>query len=330
VELLSDSYGRVHTNLRVSVTDRCNIRCFYCMPEDPVAFLPRSEVLTFDEIERFVRAVLPLGIRKVRLTGGEPLVRRGVDELVARLTALPGLANVALTTNGILLPQWADRLYRAGLRRINVHLDTLDPEKFKYITKSDRLVDVLAGIRRCQELGYTSIKINAVAIRGLTEEDLVPLAEFGRENNLVVRFIEFMPLDSGNRWERDRVLFAAEILDRLQEAILPLVPAPESDPSSPAREFVFADGKGRIGIIASISQPFCYSCNRIRLTADGKLRYCLFALEEFDVKELLRGGATDEEIRQRVRDVVARKWEGHEVNTSRFIKPPRPMYAIGG
>ncbi len=327
---LVDGYGRVHTKLRVSVTDRCNIRCFYCMPEDNPEYAPRDDILRFEEIVRVVRLLLPLGIRKVRLTGGEPLVRRHLDRLVEQLAALEGLAGLALTTNGLLLARQAEPLYRAGLRHINVHLDTLNPERFRFITRCDALDDVLAGIDRCLELGYESVKINAVAVRGLTEEDIVPLAHFARRLGVTVRFIEFMPLDARNSWERDRVLFAAEILERLSEAIMPLVPAPDADPTAPAQEFVFEDGVGRIGLIASVSRPFCASCNRLRLTADGKLRYCLFAIEEFDLKRLLRSGADDAEIQEFVRRAVARKWEGHEINTARFIKPPRPMYSIGG
>ena len=327
---LIDQYGRLHTKLRVSVTDRCNIRCFYCMPEDNPEYAPREEILRFEEIVRFVRLVLPLGIRKVRLTGGEPLVRRHLDRLVEQLVQLDGLHGLALTTNGLLLARQADALYRAGLRHINVHLDTLDPQKFRAITRSDGLADVLRGIERCKELGFETIKINAVAVRGFTESDIVPLAQFARSQDVTVRFIEFMPLDAQNRWERERVLFASEILERIQEEIMPLVPLSGADPTAPAQEFVFEDGVGRIGVIASVSRPFCSQCNRLRLTADGKLRYCLFAVEEFDVKRLLRGGASDEEIRQFVCQAVYRKWEGHEINTARFIKPPRPMYSIGG
>lgn len=327
---LVDQFGRVHTKLRVSVTDRCNIRCFYCMPEDTPDYVPRGEILSFEEIERFVRIMVGLGIRKVRLTGGEPLVRRGLPDLVGRLAAIPDLQGLALTTNGLLLRDLAEDLYRSGLRSVNVHLDTLDRERFRYITRHDALDRVLAGIERCLELGYDSIKINAVAVKGLTEHDLIPLAEFAREKGITVRFIEFMPLDAANRWERERVLFADEIIARLNAAFPALEPAPDQDPGAPAQEYVFSDGRGRIGIIASISRPFCGRCNRLRLTADGKFRYCLFAVEEFDVKALLRSGAGDDEIRQFILDAVARKWEGHEINAASFIRPQRPMYSIGG
>ncbi len=327
---LIDTFGRLHNNLRVSVTDRCNIRCFYCMPEHPVEFVPRREILTFEEIERFVRITVRLGIRKVRVTGGEPLVRKGLPELIRMLSTIDGIEDLALTTNGILLDQLAEPLYEAGLRRINIHLDTLDRERFRQITRRDELDRVLAGIEVCRRLGYSPIKINVVAVKDLIEPDLVPLARFGREKGLEIRYIEFMPLDAQGLWQRDKVLFAGEILERLSREIGPLRQAGDGDPLRPAAEYVFADGAGRVGFIRSVSDPFCRNCNRIRLTADGKLRYCLFALEETDVKGLLRSGAADEEIISVIRSTVRAKWEGHEINTARFVPPPRPMYAIGG
>jgi cyclic pyranopterin phosphate synthase len=327
---LVDTFGRTHNNLRISVTDRCNIRCFYCMPEDNPVFMQRREILSFEEIERFVRVAVRLGIDKVRLTGGEPLVRRDLPVLVRKLAAIPGVNDLALTTNGLLLPELAGPLYDAGLRRINVHIDTLDPAKFERIVRRPGLERVLEGVFACKRLGYGPIKINAVAVRGLTEDDLAPLARFGREHGFEIRFIEFMPLDADGKWQRDKVLFAADILDRLSQEVAPLRPAPDQDPRAPASEFVFADGVGRVGIIASVSRPFCMSCNRIRLTADGKLRNCLFALEEVDVKAVLRGGGSDDDLIQLIRQNVRDKWEGHEINTARFIQPPRPMYAIGG
>jgi len=327
---LIDTFGRVHDNLRVSVTDRCNIRCFYCMPEDNPEFVARRELLSFEEIERFVRIVADLGISKVRLTGGEPLVRRGLPALVRKLNGIPGLHDLALTTNGLLLAEQAAALYEAGLRRINIHLDTLDAGRFRSITRRDGLENVLEGIFKCKQLGYSPIKLNAVAARGYIEEDIVPLGHFAREHGIEVRFIEFMPLDADNRWERDKVLFAQEILDRLSSEIMTLVPVPPDDPRAPASDYEFADGIGRIGIIASVSRPFCLSCNRIRLTSDGKIRNCLFAIDEFDVKAAMRSGGSDSDIAEIVRRAVHAKWEGHEINTSRFIKPLRPMYAIGG
>ena len=326
---LVDSFGRTHNNLRVSVTDRCNIRCFYCMPETP-QFMPRSDVLSFEEIERVVRIAVGLGVDKVRLTGGEPLVRRDLPVLVEKLAGIPGLVDLSLTTNGILLPDAARALYEAGLRRINIHLDTLDPEKFQRIVRRPGLENVIEGIHRCRDLGFDPIKLNAVAVRGVTESDVAPLARFGREFDLEVRFIEFMPLDADGNWQRDKVLFASEILDILTNEVGPIKPSPHQDPRAPASEFRFEDGVGRIGIIGSVSRPFCKSCNRLRLTADGKFRNCLFAIEETDVKSLLRADAPDNLIAEVIQKSVQAKWEGHEINAARFVQPPRPMYAIGG
>ena len=327
---LVDSWGRVHDNLRISVTDRCNIRCFYCMPETDVHFVRRSEILDFEEIERFVRIAVTLGIRKLRVTGGEPLVRRDLAVLIRRLSTIPGIQDLALTTNGVLLPQLAAPLYEAGLRRINVHLDTIDRARFLEITRRDEIHKVLAGLEACKQLGYSKIKLNAVAVKHLVEPDIVPLARYARENGFEVRYIEFMPLDAQNLWDRSKVLLADEIIATLGREIAPLVPVPDPDPRAPASEYQFSDGIGRVGFIASVSRPFCLNCNRLRLTADGKLRYCLFAVEEDDVKTLLRSGASDEAIVALIRRNVAAKWEGHEINSTRFVAPPRPMYSIGG
>lgn len=325
---LLDSFGRVHNNLRISVTDRCNIRCVYCMPENP-EFLPRNQLLSFEEIERFVRLAVPLGIDKIRLTGGEPLVRRDIPSLVERLAAIPGIKDVGLTTNGILLAPMAKALWDAGLRRINVSLDTLDPGRFQELTRRPGLDQVIEGILAAKAAGFEPVKVNAVAIKGSTEEDVAPLGGFGREHGLEMRFIEYMPLDHG-AWEREKVLLAAEILERLSRAFGPLVPAPDQDPRAPAIDYDYADGKGRVGMIASVSRPFCMSCNRIRLTSDGKLRNCLFSLDETDVRALLRGGATDAGIARAIRDSVAAKWEGHEINSAKFVQPGRLMHSIGG
>ena len=327
---LVDSWGRVHDNLRISVTDRCNIRCFYCMPETDVHFVRRSEILDFEEIERFVHIAVTLGIRKLRVTGGEPLVRRDLAVLIRRLSTIPGIEDLALTTNGVLLPQLAAPLYEAGLRRINVHLDTIDRARFLEITRRDEIHKVLAGLEACKQLGYSKIKLNAVAVKHLVEPDIVPLARYARENGFEVRYIEFMPLDAQNLWDRSKVLLAEEIIATLGREIAPLVPVPDPDPRAPASEYQFSDGIGRVGFIASVSRPFCLNCNRLRLTADGKLRYCLFAVEEDDVKTLLRSGASDEAIVALIRRNVAGKWEGHEINSTRFVAPPRPMYSIGG
>jgi cyclic pyranopterin phosphate synthase len=327
---LIDTFGRLHDNLRISVTDRCNVRCFYCMPEEGVKSMPHVEILTFEEIERFVRVAVQLGVTKLRVTGGEPLVRKGLPVLIRMLSAIPGVRDLALTTNGVLLAKHAPALYDAGLRRLNVHLDTLDRERFRRITRRDDLGKVLEGIEAARKIGFGPIKINAVAVKNLVEPDIVPLARFGRENDMEIRYIEFMPLDSQELWSRGKVLTADEMIATLSREIAPLVEIPDRDPRAPATEYRFADGIGRVGFIASVSRPFCLNCNRLRLTSDGKLRYCLFAIDETDVKELLRRGAPDEEIAARIHSTVHDKWLGHEINSSRFVAPPRPMYAIGG
>ncbi len=328
-ERLKDSWGRPHNNLRISVTDRCNIRCVYCMPEE-VQFQPRSALLTFEEIERVARVAATLGFDKVRLTGGEPLVRRDLPKLVEKLVAIPGLVDVGLTTNGILLAPVVAALRDAGLKRINISIDTLDPGRFERLTRRPGLERVIEGILAAKAAGFDPVKINAVAIRGETEDDVVPLAKFAREHGLELRFIEYMPLDAGHRWERDKVLFAADIIDLIERGIGPITPVSDPDPRAPALDYEYADGGGKVGVIASISRPFCMSCNRLRLTSDGKLRNCLFSLEESDVKGLLRGGGSDAAIAQAMRDCVASKWEGHEINTARFIQPERLMHSIGG
>src|SRR6202789_3561534 len=293
---LIDTYGRVHDNLRISVTDRCNIRCFYCMPEEDVKYAPREEILTFEEIERFVHVAVSMGVTKIRVTGGEPLVRKDLPVLIAKLCAIPGVRDIALTTNGVLLGRHAQALYDAGLRRLNVHLDTLDRERFLKITRRDDLGKVLEGIQTAQRIGFGPIKINAVAVKNLVESDIVPLARYGREHGIAIRFIEFMPLDSQGLWARENVLSADEIIETLSREISPLVEIADRDPRAPATEYRYADGVGSVGFIASVTRPFCLNCNRVRLTSDGKLRYCLFAIEETDVKDLLRSGAGDDRI----------------------------------
>jgi cyclic pyranopterin phosphate synthase len=300
------------------------------MPEHDVAFVPRREILDFEELERFARIAASLGITKIRITGGEPLLRRDLPVLAAKLAAIGGIRDLALTTNGLLLDGLARPLYDAGLRRLNVHLDTLDRERFFQITRRDELDRVLRGLVVARETGFDPIKLNVVAVKDLIEPDVVPLARFARANGFEVRYIEFMPLDAQNLWDRSRVLLVDDILAMLTREIGPLVPVPDPDPRAPALEYRFADGLGRVGFIASVSRPFCANCNRVRLTADGKLRYCLFALEEDDVRALRRTGASDDEIAALIRNAVSRKWEGHEINTARFVAPPRPMYSIGG
>ncbi|MBI1348350.1 GTP 3',8-cyclase MoaA [bacterium] len=327
---LIDTFGRLHDNLRISVTDRCNLRCFYCMPAENVEFMPKAELLTFEEIVRVARVATTLGITKLRLTGGEPLVRKELHKLIAQLAVLPGIQDIGLTTNALLLEAQAAELYAAGLRRLNISLDALDPTAFQKFTRRDGYDQTLQGIRAAQQAGFDPIKINAVSVRGLTEDQIVPFGHFARETGLEVRFIEYMPLDAENSWERDKVLFASEILERLTQEIGPLEPVPDQDPRAPATDYQFTDGVGRIGFIASISQPFCLSCNRIRLTAEGKLRNCLFSQEETDLRQLLRGDGTDADIAAAIQASVQAKKEGHEINTARFIQPLRPMYAIGG
>jgi cyclic pyranopterin phosphate synthase len=327
---LVDGFGRVHDNLRVSVTDRCNIRCFYCMPETGVRFVPKPEILTFEEVERLVRVAAGLGVRKLRITGGEPLLRKDLPVLVSKLAAVPGIDDIALTTNGVLLADQARALRDSGLGRLNIHLDTLDRGRFREITRRDDLERVLNGIDEAQRIGFGPIKINAVAVKNLVEPDIVPLARFGRERGIEIRYIEFMPLDSQGLWLRDKVLLQDEMLALLAEGIGPLEEIQDGDPRAPATEYRFRDGVGRVGFISSVSRPFCLNCNRIRLTADGKLRHCLFAIEETDVKGALRDGSPDSRLEELIRETVRGKWIGHEINTARFVPPPRPMYAIGG
>jgi cyclic pyranopterin phosphate synthase len=271
-----------------------------------------------------------MGIDKIRLTGGEPLVRRDVPRLIEKLAAIPGIKDIGLTTNGILLAPAARALRDAGLERINISLDTMDPDKFERLTRRTGFEQVIEGILAAKEAGFHPVKVNAVAIRGVTEDDVAPLARFCRQHELELRFIEYMPLDAGHQWERDKVLFAADILDILAREVGPLRPSADQDPRAPALDYDYLDGGGPVGIIASVSRPFCMSCNRLRLTSDGKLRNCLFSLDETDVRALLRGGATDEAIMRVIRESVASKWEGHEINTARFIQPDRLMHSIGG
>jgi cyclic pyranopterin phosphate synthase len=325
---LVDTFGRRHNNLRVSVTDRCNLRCTYCMPED-VVFRDRSELLTFEEIARFVRVAAGLGVDKIRLTGGEPLMRKDIHKLARLLLDIPGIRDVGLTTNGILLAEHAHALFDAGLKRLNVSLDTLDAGRFRQLSRRDGLEKVLAGLDAAKRAGFAPIKVNAVAIRGFAEHDVAPLARYCRDNGFELRFIEYMPIGA-EAWERDKVFFAHEILDLINREVGAIVPA-NSDPAAPAVDYSYRDGGGLVGVIASVSRPFCHHCNRLRLTADGKLRNCLFALDETDVKSLLRSQTPDEnELAEVIRRSVWAKWEGHEINTANFVKPGRTMHAIGG
>jgi cyclic pyranopterin phosphate synthase len=325
---LVDSFGREIVNLRISVTDRCNLRCFYCIPQEEVEWLPRAEILSFEEIERFVRVVAPLGIRKLRLTGGEPLLRKDLPKLVAKLVAVPGIADVGMTTNGVGLARLARPLREAGLRRVNVSLDTLDRELYRELTRRDALHAVLDGIAAAADAGFGPIKVNAVIERDRNLSEVVPLARMARERRLVLRFIEYMPIGMGDGWKMDKVVSNAEILEMLRE-IAPLEPA-GADGTGPATRWRFADGRGEIGLIGSVSAPFCDKCNRIRITAEGKLRTCLFSVREYDVRALLRGGAGDGAIAELVVRAVEKKEPGHKIGQKDFVKPARTMSAIGG
>jgi cyclic pyranopterin phosphate synthase len=326
---LVDSFGRRHTSLRISVTDRCNIRCFYCMPAEGVVFRPRTELLTFEEIERLVRALAPLGVDKLRLTGGEPLLRADLSELVRMLATIPGIRDLALTTNGMLLDKQAAALQGAGLRRLNISLDTLSEATFERITRRQGLDRVLAGITAAQEAGFDEIRLNAIAIRGLTEEEIIPLAGFARDRKLELRFIEFMPLDAEHHWSTEQVLTGAEIRRVIEEHWGPLQVAPRGNASQPAVDFCFTDG-GKVGFINPVSEPFCGDCNRLRLTAEGQVRNCLFSTVEWDARRVLRHGGSDEDLRTLVRESVAAKAAAHGVGQSDFHQPERAMYQIGG
>jgi cyclic pyranopterin phosphate synthase len=326
---LTDRYGRTATDLRVSLTDRCNLRCTYCMPAEGLAWLPREEVLTDDEIVRLVAiATERLGITEVRLTGGEPLVRRGLPGLVARLADLPLAPELSLTTNGIGLARCATALREAGLGRVNVSLDTLRPERFAALTRRDRLPDVLAGLHAARAAGLTPVKVNAVPVRGVNDDEIADLAAFAVEHGYRMRFIESMPLDAQGAWGRDRMVTAEEILARLG-ARFELVPVGRED-NAPAEEWRIAGTDAVVGVIASVTRPFCGGCDRVRLTADGQLRNCLFATEESDLRTLLRGGADDTELEAAWRTCIAGKAPGHAIGSAGFRRPDRPMSAIGG
>jgi cyclic pyranopterin phosphate synthase len=327
---LVDQLGRVHTSLRISVTDRCNIRCFYCMPNENVRFRPRHEILTFEEITRFVRVVSQMGVHRLRLTGGEPLVRAGLPRLVEMLVQLPGINDIALTTNGILLDEQAADLKHAGLQRLNISLDTLREETFQKISRRDGLDRVLAGIAAAQAAGFENIRLNAIAIHGLTEDEIVPLARFARDRGLELRFIEFMPLDAEQHWQSSDVLDGDAIRNIVESEFGPLTPVGRPHPSQPATDFEYADGRGRIGLIRPVSQPFCGACDRLRLTAEGQVRNCLFSTAEWDARAMLRGTATDDELADLVRDSIRAKAPAHGINTVEFIRPDRAMYQIGG
>jgi len=328
-EPLVDGHGRRIADLRVSVTDRCNFRCQYCMPAEGLPWLERAEILSFDEIARLVRLLAAMGVRDVRLTGGEPLVRRDLPRLVALLAAVEGVEDLSLTTNGYLLERDAAALAAAGLRRVNVSLDSLQRDRFFRLTRRDALPRVLAGLDAlARHPRLRPVKVNAVAIRGFTEEEAIPFAEFARRTSFQVRFIEFMPLDADRAWSRDAVLTGAELREIISR-VHPLEPLPR-DRAATARVYRFRDGRGEIGFIDPVSEPFCGDCNRIRLTADGRLRTCLFSLHETDLRGPLRDGASDDELEEVVRRAVWRKELKHAVGERGFRQPARSMSAIGG
>jgi cyclic pyranopterin phosphate synthase len=327
---LVDAFGRMHTDLRISVTDRCNLRCTYCMPLE-VEFKPREELLNYEEIARVARVAAGLGVRTIRLTGGEPLVRRDIPALVEMLAAIAGIDEVALTTNGLLLAELAEPLGRAGLGRLNVSLDSLSEDVFERIARRSGLDRVLAGLAAAKQAGFDSIRINAVSIKGLTEDEIVPLAEFCRREGFHLRFIEFMPLDAEEGWSKSQVLTGEQVRSILAREVGPLTPQVAADPGQPAVDWRWADGGGGlVGFIDPVSQPFCGRCDRLRLTADGQFRNCLFSTVEWDVRRVLRSCGDDTDIAALLQGCVAAKKAAHGIDTPEFERPARAMYQIGG
>lgn len=325
---LRDSYGRTIGDLRVSVTDRCNFRCSYCIPVENIEWKDKREILSYEEIERLVRIFVSLGVYKVRLTGGEPLLRPEMSRLVGRIVAIPGVRDVALTTNGKLLPHYAEQLRAAGLHRLNVSLDSLQEAKFFFITRRNALGDVLEGIEAAVRAGFHPVKINAVVIRGVNDDEILDFARFAQQTGHTVRFIEFMPLDSGHLWSRDQVVSGREIVEKIRSEIALVPMAPRS--SETARRYRFEEGPGEIGVISPVTDPFCGNCNRLRLTADGNLRTCLFSVGEHDVKTPMRLGAGDDDLREVITRAVWGKQFGHRINKPDFVQPARTMSYIGG
>ena len=329
--MLADSFGRVATDLRVSLTDRCNLRCAYCMPPEGLDWLPAPEVLTGDEISRLIRiGVTLLGIREVRFTGGEPLLRRDLDSIIARTAALAPRPEISLTTNGIGLARRAEALRAAGLDRINVSLDTLRPEVFRKLARRDRLPDVLEGLAGAAAAGLTPVKVNTVLMRGINDDEAVPLLAYCLSHGYELRFIEQMPLDAQHGWKRAEMVTADEIFASLSSSFTLTPDEERARGAAPAETFLVDGGPARVGVIASVTRPFCGSCDRVRLTADGQVRNCLFAREESDLRSALRSGAPDEEIARRWQAAVAVKLPGHGINDPSFLQPDRPMSAIGG
>jgi cyclic pyranopterin phosphate synthase len=323
---LRDTFGRVHRDLRISVTDRCNFRCTYCMPADGLEWLPRGDLLTFEEITRLARlAVERFGFDSIRLTGGEPTVRAELPKLIGMLAPLG--ADLALTTNGASLRLLADDLFHAGLARINISCDSLQADRFAQMTRRDALDRVLDGIDAAVAAGFDPVKVNAVLMRGVNDDEILDFARFGRDKGVVVRFIEFMPLDATGEWTPDSVVSEAEIVETISE-VFPLEPVERGH--DPAGHYRYADGAGEFGVIASVTNEFCSTCDRVRLTAEGQFRSCLFALDEHDLRGPLRRGATDDELAEIIEGAVAAKWAGHAIGQVQFIRPSRSMSQIGG
>jgi cyclic pyranopterin phosphate synthase len=325
---LVDRYGRVHNDLRISVTDRCNLRCVYCMPEEGLSFLPRGELLTFDEITRLAQVAKSLGVSALRITGGEPLVRKGLPSLIRRLSAL-GFEDLAMTTNGTELSRVARDLAEAGLRRVNVSCDSLRVERFASIRRRGKLDVVLDAMRAAEDAGLTPLKVNVVLLRGHNDDEILDFASFARTTGRIVRFIEFMPLDAQGNWDRGQLVPGREVFERISE-VWPLEPLSEASNAAPAERFRFADGVGEIGLISSVSEPFCGTCNRLRLTADGALRNCLFSDDERTLRDLLRSGGSDADLSLSFRQAVWAKFPGHGINEPGFLSPARSMSMIGG
>ncbi len=328
--MLIDTFGRVATDLRVSLTDRCNLRCSYCMPPEGLEWLPGDEVLSDDEVVRVVRVAVDLGVNEVRFTGGEPLLRRGLVDIISRTAALTPRPQLSLTTNGIGLARTAAALREAGLDRVNVSLDTIDPEKFKTLARRDRLEDVLSGLTAAVEAGLDPVKVNAVLMRGINDDEAVPLLRWCLDNGYLLRFIEQMPLDAQHGWKRTNMVTADEILGRLADAFSLTPVGAEERGSAPAEEWLVDGGPGRVGVIGSVSRPFCGACDRVRLTADGQIRNCLFAREETDLRAALRSGCDDSRIAEMLKATLLAKKAGHGINDVGFLQPTRPMSAIGG
>ena len=327
---LIDTYGRVATDLRVSLTDRCNLRCTYCMPAEGLDWMPDAQLLTDAELMRLITvAVVRLGVRELRFTGGEPLVRRGLESIIAACAGLRPRPDISLTTNGVGLERRAARLAAAGLDRLNVSLDTLRPDRFAAITRRDRLADVLAGLAAAREAGLAPVKVNTVLLRGVNDDEAVPLLRFAASHGYELRFIEQMPLDAQHAWERATMVGAGEILAALRGAF-ELTPVPDERGAAPAELWLVDGGPTRVGVIGSVTRPFCGACDRTRLTADGQVRSCLFATRETDLRALLRAGADDEAIAGAWRDAMWAKAAGHGINDPGFLQPDRPMSAIGG